>query len=290
MNRRFCHRWLAFATSAALVAGMGGASASGAASPGADAAPVTLAYDATRGRLLKVHDTRLLTTEDGGAGWQEVSLPAAAGDTRVAAVTVSASGALYIAGPGLGVQRSEDDGGRWQDVGGGLPAGPVTALAAHSTEAGTVYAVIPGTGILRSEDAGETWRRMDAGPREGVRRMAHSDMPGSMQTGWLVAASGEAVRLSMDCFCGWRLGDAFEAGTVHDVAYDPGAPERIVAAAERGVFLSTNGGRDWEPVHTGGPARVALAFGRDGALHAATRDGTLLRSTDDGRSWQAVDE
>lgn len=288
MMRPFTHRWRALALGTALVAGIGGAAASEAGSAAGGADTVALRYDPARDRLLKGEAHRLLASRDGGASWQAVPVPAAGGG-RLAAVAASAGGALYVAGPGLGVQRSDDGGETWRDLGGGLPGGDVTALAVHSTRPETLYVVVPEAGTLRSEDAGETWREMDRGPSEGIRRLVHSDMPGSMQTGWLIAASGEAVRLSMDCFCGWRLGGAFGAGTVHDVAYDPAEPERILAVADGGVFRSGNGGRDWEPVHTGGPVKVALAFGPGGALYAATRDGALLRSDDHGRSWQAVD-
>lgn len=250
---------------------------------------VALSYDTAGDRLLRVTADTLSVSDSGGA-WHELALPEAGADAALvaAAVPAVAPQTLYIAGPGYGVQKRVA-GGAWLALNAGLPHTRVTAFAVHRTQPKTLYVVLQDAGIHRSEDAGASWKKMDGGPRQGIRQLVHSDMPGSMQTGWLVAASGEAVRLSMDCFCGWRLGDAFGAGPVYAVAYDPSAPERLFAVAEGGVFSSSNGGRDWEAATRDGPVKVALVAGKGGVLYAATADGTLLRSTDDGSSWTPVD-
>src|SRR3546814_15414001 len=68
----------------------------------------------------------------------------------------------------------------------------------------TVYAVVAEQGIYRSEDGGAGWRMMDKGPEAEIQRIIHSNLEGSMQSGWLFAATDRGVYRSMDCFCGWR--------------------------------------------------------------------------------------
>ena len=249
---------------------------------------VALEADAVNGRLLKAHPQALYQSVDGGTHWQPVPLPASAQEGRIAAVAVPADsgGVVYVAGPGFGVMKSTDAGRSWEALHKGLPSRHVAAFATHATQPETLYASIPEEGIFRSEDAGQSWTKMDGGPGVAVRRFFHSDMEGSMQTGWLFAATPEGVRRSMDCFCGWRPTGELPAGEVLDVAYDPRQPERVFASTASGVFRSTDGGESWEAVQTEGSVPVALAVDASGVLYGATREGALLRSADQGDSWE----
>lgn len=251
---------------------------------------VALDYDAAGRRLLKAHPHALLQSADGGASWEAVPLPPSAREDRIATVATPAEsgGVLYIAGPGLGVLRSEDAGRTWVSRGKGLPSEDVAAFATHADQPLTLYAFVPEGGIFRSEDAGESWKRMDGGPGGPIRQLFHSDMKGSMQSGWLFAATPEGVRRSMDCFCGWRPTGEIPPGEVLDVAYDPRQPERVYVATSNGLFRSDDGGEGWNRIAVDGPAPTALAVDASGALFAAAREGTLLRSADQGQNWERV--
>ena len=249
---------------------------------------VALEADAANGRLLKAHPQALYESADGGTRWQPVPLPASTQEGRIAAVAVPAdsAGVLYVAGPGVGVIKSTDAGQSWKALHKGLPSREVAAFTTHATQPGTLYAFIPDEGIYRSEDAGQSWTKLDGGPGVPVRRVFHSDMKGSMQTGWLFAATPEGVRRSMDCFCGWRPTGELPAGEILDVAYDPRQPERVFASTASGVFRSTDGGESWQAVETEGSVPAALAVDASGVLYGATREGVLVRSTDQGESWE----
>ena len=108
----------------------------------------------------------------------------------------------YVSGPGVGALKSTDTGQDWTDAGSGLPSAEITALAMHSTRRATLYAWVKDNGIYRTEDAGAHWNRMpDQGPPDThVVRLVHSTLPGSMNTGWLYAATPSGAYLSMDCF------------------------------------------------------------------------------------------
>lgn len=248
---------------------------------------VDLEFDSEAVRLLRAHAHAVYQSSDGGVTWQPIPLPSSVAHGRIADVA-TASGAenvIYVAGPGIGVWRSEDEGRSWIALNDGLPGTAVTSFSVHAAQSGTIYAVVEAEGIYRSEDAGVGWTRMDAGPGADIREFLHSGMEGSMQTGWLFAATEEGVRRSMDCFCGWRPTGELPGGPVYDVAYDPRQPERVYAATAGGLFASEDGGETWTRTSGDGPAVIVLAVDPSGTLYAATNEGALLRSADLGRSW-----
>ncbi|HEV2150079.1 MAG TPA: YCF48-related protein [Longimicrobiaceae bacterium] len=247
-----------------------------------------LEYDAAGGRLLKAYPQALYASADGGATWKPIPLPASVRQGRLSAVAAADSGrVLYAAGPGVGVLQSTDGGKTWIPRSGELPSRDVGAFAVHADQPRTLYASFADEGIYRSEDAGETWTRMDSGPGAPILQFLHSDMEGSMQSGWLFAATPEGVRRSMDCFCGWRPTGELPEGEIFDVAYDPTQPKRVYASTVEGLFRSTDGGESWERV-SAEPILPALAVDAAGTLYAADREGAVLRSADQGSSWERL--
>lgn len=244
---------------------------------------VALGYDTGADRLLKAHPHALYESEDGGANWTPIALPSAVQTGQISAVAAADSGrVLYVAGPGVGVMQSTDAGKTWTSRSESLPGPDVTAFAVHADQPETLYAVLT-DGIYRSEDAGQTWKKTDGGPGEPIRQFFHSDMPGSMQTGWLFAVTPEGVRRSMDCFCGWRPTGELPAGAT-DVAYDPSEPKRVYVSTASGLFRSEDGGESWEQAAT--EPVSSLAVDASGTLYGAAPEGALMRSADQGRSWE----
>jgi len=161
---------------------------------------VVLAYEPVTGSLLKA-DTTGLQSWQPNTGWQEVE-SVGQGSLSGLVVVPDQPEFMYVSGPGLGVLRSTDGGAAWESANTGLASLDVTALAGHSYRPDTLFAWVAGVGIFRTEDAGLHWVQMpDPGPTDGtVTFLAHSDLPGSMNTGWLYAATPSGVYLSMDCF------------------------------------------------------------------------------------------
>lgn len=287
MNKITNRFWRALSLTSWVMASLSFAGTAGA----AEEALPSLHYDTTGERLLKVQANQLFESMDGGAAWTTIPLPDKVAEGRLVTVSVPATAeqALYIAGPSIGVQRSTDHGETWQELNDGLPNQDVTALDVHRHQPETLYAVIAHDGLYQSEDAGATWKKMDSGPAQPVRRLIHSDMEGSMQTGWLYAVSDDAVRLSMDCFCGWRPTGELDAGRVYDVAYKLDDPERVYVATEQGLWRSDNGGQEWQRVKSDGSALVALTLAPEGTLYALDREGKLTRSEDQGQTWTSPD-
>ena len=251
---------------------------------------VALAFDQASQTLFKARADAVYRSGDGGRHWAPVELPPASAPRTITAIAVSAggNGALYVAGPGIGVLRSDDGGRNWSARKEGLPGTDVAAFATHADRPETIYAYVNGNGIYRSEDGGQHWRLMDAGPRGGITRFVHSNMPGSMQSGWLFVAGPQGVRRAMDCFCGWR--DAGELGRAVDaVAYDPGQPHNVYAATDAGLFFSTDGGEKWSLLNTPGTPIEALIVTPGGTLYAAGADGSLFRRSGAANRWERMD-
>ncbi len=248
-----------------------------------------LAYDRIAGQLLKSDGTELYSSPDDGRTWRPLAgeLPA---DGNVSSIAVGAGERpmYYVAGSGLGVLRWSSNDGRWTQVGAGLPSANVVALAAHSTQPDTLYAYVPENGIYRTKDAGQSWKLMDKGP-DGIQQLIHTNMAGSMESGWLYAATTEGIRFSMDCFCLWREGGGI-AGLMGAVAVDPGQPDRLFAAWADGIVQSVNGGQDWTEVAASPPEPVsALVVSPSGQLYAGTSGGRLFKGNG-GATWEQVSE
>jgi photosystem II stability/assembly factor-like uncharacterized protein len=160
-----------------------------------------IAVDGGDGTLLKAHGG-LFRSTDQGVSWHPFPIPVSLHPDRIGQVATTAAdpARLYAAGPGAGITRSDDHGRTWRSIGGGLPSQEVGAVAVHSFRPDTVYAWVLRRGIFRTEDGGGRWQKMDDGPPVPVVALAHSPLEGSMNTGWLYAATPEGPYLSMDCF------------------------------------------------------------------------------------------
>jgi len=66
-------------------------------------------------------------------------------------------------------------------------------------------------------------------------------------------------------------------------AVSPDDPEVVVAATERGLARSSDGGRRWQPIS--GPAALLLDWDRPDGLWAMTADGQAWQSADAGQTW-----
>lgn len=273
---------------AAMLTGMQSAHAADGKSE-ARAAPQSgaLAYSRQTGALYKSDGRALYRSEDGGKQWRKVPLSPPPDGSRITSVTVSAGApeALYVAGPGLGAFKSVDAGKNWIPITKGLPSQDVIALAAHSTAPGTVYVMVAGRGIYRSEDGGARWRMVDKGPPANLIQFIHSNLAGSMQSGWIYAATDKGVYRAMDCFCGFRPAGTLP-GSVSAVSYDPKQPTELYAAVGSQVFRTANGGESWQRAGLPGGEIKALAHTPAGVLYALLADGRIARSRSAGRQWE----
>ena len=255
------------------------------AQPELDGQPVKALTSSSSGALLVLRDSGLFAID--GHTATEIPLPPSDSGAQPTSLAKGADGPTSLAGPGLGVLRYNSGNESWQSLNNTLPDLEVTAIAAHATQPETVYAYLGEKGMFRSRDGGAEWAKVDAGPQEPVQAFLHSDMPGSMESGWLFAGTTRGVARSMDCFCFW--GDAGDLrGTVSAISYDPAAPENVYAVVEGQLHHSTDGGETWASVKTPGTV-TALTFSPAHGFVTAVEGGNLLALGDDGE-WTPVYE
>lgn len=112
----------------------------------------------------------------------------------------------------------------------------------------------------------------------------------------LVGTAGQGILRSVDDGASWhRLGlkEAIEFdGTVRCIAVDPGHPARVLAGADAGMCLSTDGGAHFQRVNSpmNGQTVWAVAFNPGNPLEVYAGTGApsraqMFRSRDGGASW-----
>jgi photosystem II stability/assembly factor-like uncharacterized protein len=165
--------------------------------------PLALTVDPHDGALVVTSATGIQRSIDSGQTWESIATANELGGAAIRAATINPDdpAMLYAWGTDMGIVQSTDAGKTWKATTNGLPSDDVGAVAVHSSERGTLFSWIEGEGVFKSEDAGESWQWMDEGPpATSVQSLVHSPLEGSMNTGWLYAATPEGVYLSMDCF------------------------------------------------------------------------------------------
>ena len=136
----------------------------------------------------------------------------------------------------------------------------------------------------------DQWLNMDGGPGGVVTDYLHSDMPDSMDTGWIFATSQTGIAFTADCFCFWRdvkdMSDGFLA-----LAYQPEEPSWYYAATATTLFQTQDGARTWQPIATvPDNATTALVSGPMGTLYLGTASGQLWSFNSANNDWVKVYE
>jgi photosystem II stability/assembly factor-like uncharacterized protein len=152
--------------------------------------------------------------------WRFVG-PFRAGWATVAAGVPGQSDTFYFGGAGGGVWKTTDAGRTWQGLMQHESASAVGALAVSPSNPSVIYVgtgqvaarydIMAGDGVYRSDDAGRTWR--------------HIGLEATRHIGAVLIDPDRADRVLVAA-----LGHVFGA------------------SAERGVYLTTDGGAHWQPV------------------------------------------
>jgi hypothetical protein len=135
----------------------------------------------------------------------------------------------------------------------------------------------PLLGLIESRDAGRSWQPLSLLGEADFHalQVAHRRVYGYDATGGRFMVTSDRRR--------WQVRSKLE---LTSFAVSPSNPELVVAATERGLARSRDGGRRWQPVR--GPAGLLLDWKRPDALWTITDDGQLWHSKNAGRSWRQV--
>jgi hypothetical protein len=193
-------------------------------------------------------------------------------------------GTAYASGHAFGVQVSHDDGVTWAVISPDVASLDVHGFAIDPTNPRTMYAYAVGRGLLASSDAGAHWEH----------KAGYADS--HYLTGLAVTADGTLLAGSPDLgiAASTDKGSNFASvqsatGAVYSISASPTSADTVVAATEFGIFLTSNGGKDWD---IGQTALVLTGISIDPKdakrFYAGGVDGSLFTTTDAGANWQAL--
>lgn len=212
--------------------------------------------------------------------WRMVG-PFRGGRTRAATGVPSQPNVFYVAQVNGGVWKSDDYGRTWNSIFDSQPTQSVGAIAVAPSDPNTIYVgsgeglhrpdLSVGNGIYKSTDAGKTWTHLGLGDGQQIPALA----------------------------------------------VDPGDPNKVFAAVlghpygpseERGLYLSTDGGQNWQKViskdENTGASDVEIDPSNPNVLYASMWEvregpwedgntfngpgGGLFKSTDGGTTWHQL--
>lgn len=209
-------------------------------------------------------DRGVFKTTDGGKNWKKVLYV----DDRSGAVDLifdpSNSKVAYAAtwtawrtpyslnsgGPGSRIYKTTDGGDTWVNISGalGLPTGVLgkIGLSVSPANPNRIYAMIEAKdgGLYRSEDGGATWKMTSNNPdlrqRPWYYTRVYTD-PKSADNVWV---------LNVSILKSTNGGERFSQSNArhsdnHDLWIDPADSNRMIAANDGGITVSTDGGRTW---------------------------------------------
>jgi photosystem II stability/assembly factor-like uncharacterized protein len=136
----------------------------------------------------------------------------------------------------------------------------------------------PLLGLIESTDAGKTWRP--------ISLLGEADFHVLRNAGDRVYgfdATNERLMVSRDGGRTWI--EHRPPAPLIDLVPDPRRSGHVVAATERGLFESDDGGGSWREL---GKSVGLLAWPAPNRLYAVDGRGRVLTSADAGREWKAV--
>ena len=244
--------------------------------------------------LFAATDLGVSRSADGGATW---STPANAG-LSVAPIAISVDAGspttVYAASANRGVFVSVNGGASWTLSNNGLltpnsiPPSPaqLSGLAASPAKAGTVFAIAQSPDfVYRTTDFGQSWSQV-ALPAAGGSPTGLVFSPSDANTLYLGQLTGGFL-VSTDGGDTWTSLPPQTVRSPQGLAIVAGDPAVLLAAGDRSLSRSADGGKTWSPV-------LPLTFGvvaadpRTAGMAYALDAFGLSRSSDAGQTWTKV--
>jgi photosystem II stability/assembly factor-like uncharacterized protein len=183
--------------------------------------------------------------------------------------------------PTVGLFVSTDAGATWKHRGW---TGYTRTFYTEAGPDGVLWSAC-GNGVLRSKDKGVSWRITTGWEITEVLKVKADPSNPSV----VYAATAYGVFRTENSGETWKERNVgFLKPFVSDVVLDRGTTNRLLAASEDGVYLSTNAGKRWQLTGLKGKGvRTILQHPNEtNIFFAGTEDDGFFFSSDGGKTWQ----
>jgi len=141
-------------------------------------------------------------------------------------------------------------------------------------------------GFIVSQDGGKSWRQLSPGVRGPVD---FHQMDVSKADPRVVYGAYKGLQRSRDAGKTWELVAPLPEKLI-DLAASGYDPERLYAATERGLLLSTDGGRRWALAHERSVPATLVQTGFEGEVYAFLFGVGLVRTVEPALRWELVSD
>ncbi|MEE3234111.1 MAG: FG-GAP-like repeat-containing protein [Candidatus Latescibacterota bacterium] len=228
----------------------------------------------------------LYRSDDGGRNWQLRGVSLIDRNILSLAINPQKPKTVY-AGTRSGMWLSEDAGSTWAAV-----AGFDTGVLSLSTGINNrVYAGTFGQGVFRSLDGGDTWANISSG---FLSEIIFCVVVHPLNPDIVYAGTDNGMYKSTDAGVNWTLMDEFSGLSVRSIAIgvEAGSGSVNVGTFGQGVFISSDGGNQWQASNNGltdlNVRAIAIDSESPGVFFAGTSSEGFYRSKDSGRTWSSI--
>lgn len=251
-------------------------------------------------RIFMATDAGIFISMDGGRVWHSYNRGLKTLSVGFIAPDPHRKDVVWAAGRDGGLYRSADGGGSWQPAGEGIADRSITQVVFHPREKDVIFAVGLQGGVFKSDDGGKSWRAENSGLEEKL------SAPQAISFSYLAiapVAPGDKPVLFLGTSAGtfrreegaarWEdVGGALRGIGITALTALPGTGMLMAGAAfQSGVFVSSDGGRTWQP-RGGGLEKdtvhhLTLDPADPGVVYAAAPPSSgIIRSADGGATWR----
>ena len=245
----------------------------------------------------------LFKTTDGGSTWSGTGsgLPSNSSSLSSLVFDPVVHSTLYL-GTSNGIYKSTDEGANWARISTGLPSNLyVYDLAIDPSNPATLYAALYFYGVYKSTNGGVSWAPATLGLPRDVQALSVD--PTNSNT--VYAGTTRGFYKTTNGGGNWTAGNVGLTYThvdytgtytairwINHLAVDPVNPAVLYAAANGGIFKSTNRGDSWTSISGGLPSNqydyyfIVLVNPANPSILFARRYGSgVYRTTDGGNQW-----
>ena len=256
----------------------------------------SLAFDPSNPMLRFVSaESGTFRSLDGGQNWKV--LQDGLRTTVGRSVCVDPTNPLNIyAATARGEMRSIDGGLSWDDIATEIELGPfrdgaqpARKLLIHPANPRIILSA-RGSNVHRSSKGGRSWSTTLSNVDEVVRTLAWAPS----DPNWVYAGTGNlnALYRSRDGGLSWSFRGRQLDPSIDALAVDPLDPMTVYAGGLRGLFKSSDGGSDWQPLTQGLPdSRIHSLLidpSMNQVVYAGTSDSGVFKSIDGGETWSSL--